>query len=50
MNAYTPRTMQMMKTVEIRTLKVIHGRTLLERIRSEYLRKQINMQNITKWV
>ncbi|XP_048524753.1 uncharacterized protein LOC125505293 [Dendroctonus ponderosae] len=46
----TSRTLQMMKTVEMKTLGSTQGKTLEDRVRSEDIRMQCGMQNIGRWV
>ncbi|XP_050516829.1 uncharacterized protein LOC126891647 [Diabrotica virgifera virgifera] len=46
----TNRTLQMMRTLEMGTLRSIQGQTLCDRIRSENIRQNCEIQDIGKWV
>ncbi|XP_050519023.1 uncharacterized protein LOC126893120 [Diabrotica virgifera virgifera] len=46
----TNRTLQMMRTVEMRTLRSIQGKTLRDRIRSEDIGQSCGIQDIGRWV
>ncbi|XP_050516917.1 uncharacterized protein LOC126891697 [Diabrotica virgifera virgifera] len=45
----TNRTLQMMRTVEMRTLRSIQGKTLRDRIRCEDVRQNYGIQDIGRW-
>jgi len=40
----------MMRTVEMKIIRSIHGKTLHDRIRSEDLRQRSEIQDIGRWV
>lgn len=46
----TNRTLQLMRTVEMKTLRTIQGKTLHDRIRNEDIRQQCEIQDIGRWV
>ncbi|XP_045478132.1 uncharacterized protein LOC123683230 [Harmonia axyridis] len=46
----TARTTQMMSTTEMRIIRRIHGKTLLDRVRNEELREQSGIQDVGKLV
>lgn len=48
--ADTSRTIQMMRTTEIKVIRGIHRKTLLDQIRSEEFRQLSNIQDVTKWI
>ncbi|XP_045477884.1 uncharacterized protein LOC123683031 [Harmonia axyridis] len=46
----TARTTQMMSTTEMRIIRRIHGKTLLDRVRNEELRERSGIQDVGKFV
>ncbi|XP_050510702.1 uncharacterized protein LOC126887314 [Diabrotica virgifera virgifera] len=46
----TNRTLQMMRIVEMRTLRSIQGKTLRDRIRTEDIRQNCRLQDIERWI
>lgn len=46
----TSRTLQMMRTVEMKTLRSIQGKTIYDRVRNEDIRMQCGIQDIGRWV
>ena len=48
--ADTTLTKQLLKTIEMRIIRTIHGKTIRDKIRSENLKEQSKIQDITDWV
>ena len=48
--AETTYTQQLLRTMEMKTIRAIHGKTLRDKIRCDQLRQLSGIQNITKWV
>ena len=47
--AETTYTQQLLRTIEMKTISAIHGKTLRDKIRSDQLRQLSGIQDIIKW-
>ena len=47
--AETTYTQQLLRTVEMKTIRAIHGKTLRDKIRSDQLRQLSGIQDVIKW-
>ena len=47
--AETTYTQQLLRTIEMKTIRAIHGKTLRDKIRSDQLRQLSGIQDIIKW-
>ena len=45
----TAYTQQLLRTIEMKTIRAIHGKTLRDKIRSDQLRQLSGIQDIIKW-
>ena len=45
----TAYTQQLLRTIEMKTIRAIHGKTLRDKIRSDHLRHLSAIQDINKW-
>jgi hypothetical protein len=50
MTAETTNTQQLLRTIEMKTMRAIHGKTLRDEIRSDQLRLLSGIQDTVKWV
>ena len=48
--AETTYTQQLLRTIEMKTIRATHGKTLRDKIRSDQLRQLSGIQDIIKWV
>ena len=49
MRAETTYTQQLLRTIEMKTVRAIHGKTLRDKIRSDQLQQLSGIQGIIKW-
>ena len=47
--AETTYTQQLLRTIEMKTIRAIHGKTLRDKFRSDQLRQLSGIQDIIKW-
>ena len=47
--AETTYTQQLLRTIEMKTIRAIHGKTLRDKIRSDQLRQLSGIQDVIKW-